>query len=328
MHVDDLFAVEIGSQDLDRDVAAAAELVSKIAEEQGLDLNDLSDLELAQLSASASGPSEPSTTTKQASVGETMPQQNPTEETKVSMLDVTRELTNRAAVFGIDITSMTKEAYDQSAMDLAARMADMPTYERECMEEIAYFQKRAAEEEAEKVADEESGRRMARGFHAELRKIAEEEAAKEETDEEKKKREAAEKEGGKEASAANAAHNIGQLLKHAPGNAAAGAKAMGSRAAEHVGRNAGKYTAGGALAVGGAGFAAGRASKKDKEDTKEASDRSAAVLARAEEYIKSSGLDPAVFNARLEQVGGGEKVAAEIDAEAQALLTALGYEFT
>lgn len=325
MSVEDMFFEQTTQgEDLDHESAAVGALVDKIAASKGIDIDSLSDEEAQRIFASVS---EPTTVTTKEAGDTTMPNTAPTsapQEPQLTVVDVSRELIKIASENNkLDVLQgMTPEQYEDAFNKLAEEMARPD-----------YAARRQAEQEAAKIAqaefeaDYESGRRIARGFHAELQKIAEESAKEEkgeEKKEEKKEEKGEEKEEAKEASRAGTAlHNLGQLAKHAPKGIADSARGAAKSVGEHVARNRGKYEAAGAAAAGAAGFGAGRASKKDKEDSKEASDaRAQAIIARAEELVKSAGLDPEEFAARLEQA----KQASEVDAEAMDLLRALGYE--
>lgn len=345
--LDEILAAETDSDRLNHDLATAAVLAQKVADQKGVDIDSLTDDQVSHLlsiatgvpkTASAAPQVAPAPTTKEAQEPMTTPA---TPSAAPTITDVAMELSKLAADAGLDLTKISKEEYATYFDNLAREMAE-PTYtEKKAALEQAEATKLAEEQAADAWADR-MGRKMARSFVEETGKIASEHAepdaddkgGKKDMDEKGEKKDEDEK---KEAAmpeflrrAGVAGHNIGQLAKHKGMEAG---KAMGEAAAKHRG----KLEAAGGAAAAGAGFGAGRASKG--EEKKEASAVfDAAVIKRAQEYLTASGFDP----------NTGEKVAqvetppapvaeedwnklasdpAVVDSTARALLEQAGYKF-
>lgn len=164
--IDNLLTETMSGDDLDRQSAAAAALVAKVAHANGVSPDSLSEDAFARMMAAAGAPQPPT------------PVQEPVTMQKISHLDVTREMTKRANIYGVNLGELTKEQYENEFKALATRMADPEKYASECTQEAALLKQ--AQEHAETQV--ENGRLMARGFHDEMRKIA-----AEEEEEEKKK---------------------------------------------------------------------------------------------------------------------------------------------
>jgi hypothetical protein len=171
-----IFDEEItGSSNLDRDTAAAAELIHKVATARGVDPDTLTEENYDRLFKAASGstpePITPEPTSDQAGVA--MPETQNT--TKVAnVIDVTYEMNRRAELLGVKIASLTPAQYGEQFKILASRMADMGKYAQECAEEEQLLKQAAEQSELEKQADIQSGRYMAQGFAAEVQKLASE----------------------------------------------------------------------------------------------------------------------------------------------------------
>ena len=204
----DVLGHAISSEDLDRQTAAAAALVDKIAFANGIDPDSLSEATYSRMMGAAGAPHETPTPT--------VSQEQDMSQIKVSTLDVTHELAKRAHLLhGEDVAAWPREKYAEEFGKLASRMADPAKYEQECIAEVNAIKTA----EAEKLADEETGARMARGFHAEMKKIAAEEGGhpfppkehkgegKDEDDKKKKKKEEEEKNSADQAIIARA-HEI------------------------------------------------------------------------------------------------------------------------
>lgn len=157
------------SPEIDIELNAAADLLQKVAEDAGIDLETLPEEGVAELlhdilntdkTASAEAPSTETT----AAPGTSAP-----DAAGLTAVDISLELTKRAAAESLDLTTLTAEEYKRAFDVVAAEMAD-PTYG----EKVA---------EAEKVAQElahmdEMGRVAARGFYDELNKLAAEDEDK------------------------------------------------------------------------------------------------------------------------------------------------------
>ncbi len=137
--------------DLDTEIAAAGELLQKVAYEQGVDLSSLSDDDVAEL------------------MMDLMPQVQGektagyyTDET-VTYADVAVELSKVAADNGVELTDLSREDYHAAFDAIAAEMAS-PDY---------VYVKQAEEEANSKLAEADAiGRYMARSYMDELEKIS------------------------------------------------------------------------------------------------------------------------------------------------------------
>ena len=134
--------------DTDTELANASAILNKIAADTGVDLNKLSEEDIAELLTDLLPPSTTTDTTP-----------TPTKEaqmtTQLTTADVALELSKIASDDGIDMSKVSKEEYAEAFDALAARMSD-PSYAQT---------KVAAEEEEAKLAEAyNQGARMADGF--------------------------------------------------------------------------------------------------------------------------------------------------------------------
>lgn len=145
--------------DLDVELAAAGEMLQKIAEEQGVDLNELSDDDVAELmvdlmpkAASDGG------YVAEAGQGSSIPGE-------LTFADVAVELSKRASDEQIDLSSLSREDY-HAAFNAVASSMTSPDYA---------YEKQAEAEATSKLAEADAlGRFMARAFVDEQDKIARE----------------------------------------------------------------------------------------------------------------------------------------------------------
>lgn len=333
---------EPSSGDLDQDLANAGHVLQKLAEEEGVDLDSLSDADVAALAMEllpTQGHAQTiQETRKEASAMSTMTEtQIPNEPTYA---DVAVELAKIAAADGIDLATVSREEYHEAFAKVAEMMAD-PTYGE-----------KVAEEEEKLAAAYAQGVRMADGFLDRLKEAEDE-------DEKKKKKDDDDDEGKKEAARA-----VGAAIHHAKdkakkllgkgvgaavrakdraGEALAGAASKERAFHEGVGKGyakglsmaiakrskgtpaerlthgrimAGRAVTGGAAAgvagAAGAGYAAGR--------SKESFDL--AALEVAQDLARDMGFDPTTG----EKLAGDEALDADAVAErAIELLKEAGY---
>lgn len=257
--VEDIFEQEIqGSGDLDVDMANAGHILVKLAEEEGVDLNSLSDEDVASLL----GKLLPQT--KEAAMADQTETQSETAtetENQLTYADVSAELNKIAAAEGVDLTKLDRAEYNEVFSKLAEHMAN-PAYAAE-----------QEEEEAKLAAAFQQGQHMADGFIARLNEV---EAEKEAGSALAKVPQNAAK-GALSAAKDKVMHAIHQ------GKATATAKALRAQRAgkRHLAEHGSKYMAGAAGGVGvGAGYAAGHSKKE------------AAALELARQYIIESGYNP------------------------------------
>lgn len=143
---------DYGSE-LNEKIAAAGEILQKLAEETGVDLNELSDEEVGELVKEVI----------EAKADEEKEEEDVVEEkaaSDVTYADVAAELAKVAAANNIDMSKISRAEYTQAFDEIAAQLTDPE----------AHAEKVAAEQEyLAKVAEaEESGRIMARAFANEL----------------------------------------------------------------------------------------------------------------------------------------------------------------
>lgn len=279
--------------DTDTELANASAILNKIAADTGVDLNKLSEEDIAELLTDLLPPSTTTDTTP-----------TPTKEaqmtTQLTTADVALELSKIASDDGIDMSKVSKEEYAEAFDALAARMSD-PSYAQT---------KVAAEEEEAKLAEAyNQGARMADGFLDRLKQAEEEKEKEEKKDKEKDEKE-------KEASrydgiVSRLKGTVKDHAKEIKGQAAEKGRALIGAVKEHGAKHKDKYMAGGAAAGGaavggGAGYAAG--SRK-----KESADEIATKIAA--KFLEDAGFNPET----------GEKVAAE-DGLEELALTALAFQ--
>lgn len=147
---------------LDSQYAQAAQFLVKIAEENDVDLESLSEEQLAELLGEVKDELEDAQEGEGGDDAPPPPPEEKTVEEKISQLthaDVALELSKLAALEGVDMTKVAAHEYTQAFDELAA-----------AMQTEEYWGMKVAEAEAyEKLAEADAiGRQMARGFMAEL----------------------------------------------------------------------------------------------------------------------------------------------------------------
>jgi len=165
----DIFDADIqepSSGDLDVDLVNAGQLLQKLAEEEGIDLNSLPDDVVEDLIRDIIDPQphiqQPQETRKEASAMD-QDTQIPDEPTYA---DVAVELSKIAAENGIDLAQVSREEYHEAFADLATMMAD-PAY--------SYMRQVETEEEAKLASAYMQGQVMADGFLDRLKEAEDEE---------------------------------------------------------------------------------------------------------------------------------------------------------
>lgn len=169
--VTDIFEqdTEDSSEDLDIDLANASHVLQKIAEQEGIELDDLSDEDVASLLSELLPPEKTASAHQEPQKEQTMSDETqiPNE---ITNADVAVELGKIAQAEGIDLNELSREDYHQLFAELAENMSDP-----------SYFEQKVAAEE--KIADaREIGRAMAEGFVEKLAELEggdEDEATKE-----------------------------------------------------------------------------------------------------------------------------------------------------
>ncbi len=277
--------------DSDVELANAGAILEKIASENGIDLNSLSEESIAELLGDLM-PQNATTQTKEAQ----MPQ-NAT--AQITHTDVALELSKIASANSIDLTTIPREEYEAAYNDLAEKMASDP----------AAYQAKLAEEEKLSEAYTQ-GVRMADGFLDRLKQAEMEEEEKKEKKEERKEEKEKEAAGsysrGYTPETGQAIKNMAKgLVDKVRGTAAEKGKALSGAVKDHVAKNKDKYTHGaaaaGGAAVGGAAAALSRKKEASLEDL--ANDLAVQLVAEA-------GFSPET----------GEKVAADADTSSLAVL--------
>lgn len=335
---------ESSSGDLDQDLANAGHVLQKLAEEEGVDLNSLSDADVAALAMELLPTQGHAQTTqetrKEASAMSTETETQTQIPNEPTYADVAVELSKIAAAEGIDLATVSREEYHEAFAKVAEMMAD-PTYGE-----------KVAEEEEKLAAAYAQGVRMADGFLDRLKEAEDEDEKKkdEKKDDDEGKKEAARavgaaihhakdkakkllgkgvgaavragekvREGASAAAKAERGFHEGVGKGHAKGLSMAIAKRSKGTPAERLatGRTmAGRAVTGGAAAgaagAAGAGYAAGR--------SKESFDL--AALEVAQDIARDMGFDPTTG----EKLAGDEVLDADAVAErAIELLKEAGY---
>lgn len=214
---------------------AAGDVLVKIAEDEGIDLDSISDEEISTMltdivsqeatgeggEGGGEGGGEPGTETG----GETGEGADMGKESSITHGSVSRELVKIASSEGVDLSSLSQGEYDEVYNDLANAMATP-----------GYFQKQAAA--VEKLAEADAiGRAMAHSFDDELRKLADNGDGT-----------------TKEAMGGRAGHYAREAFRKATGKAGRAA----SQAAGAVRGAAGKARAAESAAAGGIGKGVGK----------------------------------------------------------------------
>jgi hypothetical protein len=293
--------------DLDTELAAAGELLQKVAEDQGIDLTQLSDDDVAELMVdlmpSKLAAEEPEKgETKEHEKKETKAEEKKEdkgEDKKASIpegltfADVAVELSKAAAAEGVDLSQLSREDYHAAFDAIATRMAS-PEFAVE---------KQAAEEAQAKIAEADAlGRVMARAFMDEQAKVA---ASPLRALPEGARQAIGKAVGAVKRQGAAAVEGAKGLPKQISEGAAGAkkklemgiAKRLEGPAKERLERSKSMVSTGakavGATALGGAGFAAGRASKDDGgKRKKSAAEIEAAALELARNFLAENGIDP------------------------------------
>jgi hypothetical protein len=141
------------------ELAASGEILQKMAEAEGIDINALSDEDIASLLIELQGGEKVATATPN---NDPNPKQTKeaSMENELTNADVAVELAKIAQANGIDLDEIEREEYHEAFDKLAERMSD-PTY----------YEEKLAQEE--KLAESEAlGRHMAQAFVDELNKSA------------------------------------------------------------------------------------------------------------------------------------------------------------
>ncbi len=281
-----------GQDDLDVDLANAGIILQKLAEEQGIDINALSDEDVAGLLTDLlPGERNETQAEEPTKEKESSAMTTPTTPTELTVADVSIELAKIAQAEGIDLNETSREEYSEAFSALAERMKD-PGY---------YAAKTAA---AEKIAEAQMiGREMALSF-IETLKQAEGEEKKEEKEEKKEEKGEAKEAGARQAFEALKGH-AGRLAGAAKGHAGKAVEAAKAHKRDAV------MAGGGAAAGLAAGEVHGRSKKSFDEQVEE----------RAREILLANGFNPET----------GEKVAesgeAMVEAAAVELLKGKGFTF-
>lgn len=304
--------------DLDTELAAAGELLQKVAEAEGIDLSQLSDDDVAELMVDLM----PSKIAEEPEKGEDKKASIPE---GLTFADVAVELSKAAAAEGVDLTQLSREDYHAAFDAVATRMAS-PEFASE---------KQAAEEAQAKLAEADAlGRVMARAFMDEQAKIAEAgdgktvkemaaqtgktkqlfghpETAKEKVEGVGRKiKEKAQELGGKAMAKGRgvdeAVQGVGAKLL---AKARLGGKGISANAARAAGYGTG---AAGLAAAGGLAYGAKKLMEGDKGKRKRSLDEAALEMAR--NTLLENGIDP----------DSGEKIA-EIEAKAAEILKEAGW---
>jgi len=137
-------------EDVDAHLAAAGDLVSKIAAEEGVDLNAFSDEEVGAMinEVAFGGGGQPKVAHERSASSE------------ITVADVAQELSKVAAAEGVDLSDLSREEYSAALNAMHGEMSDP-----------SYYQSKVAMEE--KVAEADMlGRVMAHSFMDEREKIA------------------------------------------------------------------------------------------------------------------------------------------------------------
>lgn len=288
----EIFEKDTAGTDLDAELAVAAEVLEKVAAEQGVDLNTLSRDQIAELLVELM----PSKVAEEHEEKETPAEEKAEEKAKaekkeekaeekkagiapaglpetVTFADVAVELGKYAAANGIDLSKVSREAYHEAFDKMAAAMTS-PEFEAE--------KKAEAEMQAKLAEADVIGRQMARSFMDEQAKIANAPSMKEVY-------QAARGIGGKGAVGAGF-----EAMKH-------GIKGLGEGTAKNVdkalefakehkgGIAAGTATTGGAYMLG---KGVGRAKQKRKMEEEKESSIESAALEMAREALRQNGIDP------------------------------------
>ena len=319
-HVTDLFDDATQTDpvsDLDVDIAHAGHVLTKLADEAGIDLDKLSDADVAELvsdllpepkTSADKTTEEPETTRKEA---HTMADADKTTPETITHADVAVELSKIASANGVDLATVSREEYHAAYDALAEKMAS-PSYEQD---------KKAAEEMYKASYDQ--GVAMAEGFIDRLKQAEHDE--KKDEKEEKKEPPKKDDEEHKEAAAGFMSHLKETAKKHmgkaheAAGAAKHKATEGGKKLMEHLKGHKHEYAAGAAGA--GAGAAAGAAGMHHH---KKALDE--AALAVAQQVLRDNGIDPETGNKLAAEEPAAEFTEDDVAQRAAEMLKEAGYQ--
>lgn len=289
----EIFEKDIAGSTLDADLAVAAEVLEKVAAEQGVDLNTLSQYQIVELltelmpSKVAAEEHEEKETPAEEKAEEKAKKETKEEKKEagvakapatglpetVTFADVAVELGKYAAANNIDLSKVSREAYHEAFDKMAAAMTSP---------EFAAEKQAAAEMEAKLAEADVIGRAMARSFMDEQAKIANAPSMKEVYA-------AARGLGGKGAVGAGY-----EALKHGIKGLGEGTAKNVDKALDFAKKNKGGIAAGTA-ATGGAymlGKGVGRAKQKAKTEQEKDSSIESAALEMARQALRDNGIDP------------------------------------
>lgn len=322
-HVTDLFDDATQTDpvsDLDVDIAHAGHVLTKLAEEAGIDLDKLSDADVAELvsdllpepkTSADKTTEEPETTRKEAHTMADADKTTP--ETTLTHADVGVELAKIASANGVDLATVSREEYTAAFEALAEKMSS-PSYEQD---------KVAAQEMYKASYDQ--GVAMAEGFIDRLKQ-----AEHDEHEDKDKKKEPPKKDGEheehKEAAAGFMSHLKETAKKHmgkaheAAGAAKHKATEGGKKLMEHLKGHKREYAAGAAGA--GAGAAAGAAGMAHHK--KHSLDETA--LAVAQQVLRDNGIDPETGNKLAAEEPAPEFTEDDVAQRAAEMLKEAGYQ--
>lgn len=316
--------------DLDVEMAAAGELLQKIAEQEGIDLSQLSDEDVAELMVdllpkTAADEGEHESAREESS--EDRKEKKKKEEAKmasqITFADVAVELNKVAASEGIDLDALDRSEYHE-LFDIVA----------ESMQDPEYMENKVAQDEATaKLAEADAlGRYMARAFMDEQEKIAVSAGLKAKVYAEKARRFVMGIPGKARELEGRASTAVGRALRGGEGSEMSQARrrlgvtgsgplteaadkmlpnelANQARTSKNIGRAA--IGAGAATLAAGGGYAASRMGSDGKK--KKAFDEEALEMARG--YLLENGIDPDTGDKLASDDDVAER-AAEILAEA------------
>lgn len=274
----EIFEKDIAGSTLDADLAVAAEVLEKVAAEQGVDLNTLSQEQIVELLtelmpkvAEEHEEKETPAEEKAEEKAKAEKKEEKAEEKKASaglpetitFADVAVELGKYAAANNIDLSKVSREAYHEAFDKMAAAMTS-PEFEAE--------KKAEAEMQAKLAEADVIGRQMARSFMDEQAKIA--------------------------AKSKGVMDTLRKGFEAAKGYGSTAAKAVGEGADKAL--DFAKANKGGLAAATGTtagaymlGKGVGRAKQKAKmEAEKESSSLESAALEMAREALRQNGIDP------------------------------------
>lgn len=304
--------------DLDTQIEAAGLLVKQACDEQGVDIDNLSDAEVQGMLLTVMGKTagdEAAAEVAEAPEGE-----------DVTVADVALEVSKRAAAEGFDLSSLSREQYDVVFQKVASEMTDPEAREKAAAEQAA-----TAQYEGAKLAMQEFGELAADAFVERLNKLAEEdETPKGKADDKDKKPKKEDEDDEKLASAKekvlgklkNLGASASSGAKKLPGKADKGVQRVGEKTMNVIGAGAEKahpktkrIAGGAALATGGAAGAGGALALKRHKEKKAEIEEEALKVAR--QTLLDNGIDPDT---------GAKLASSEVLDRAAEMLREAGYE--